>query len=203
MPTESGITLPPDGTGKSTRTNTVSTAFGTVHMHVQVIGDPNTPANQAGVDSVGRLRVVQAEDIGRMPVVLYTAALAGVTTEALATFSQNKAGVVTSGSSYTVTSGKTLRINQITVTVRSSAAAVGWARIAVRSAYTSAAPSATSPIFWVGETSTNGATANFGGQVTATIADGLEFPSGTVIGISHVASATTVLETITLIGFEY
>lgn len=199
---ESGITLPPDGTGKTTRTVTNTTTAGTVHSHVQVIGDANS-TNTATVDSSGRLRVVNAEDIGRLPVTMAVIAQAGVTTEALLSTAQNKGGVSASATLYTVTSGKTFRISQISLVARSTTTAAVWARAVLRSNFTSAAVTTTSPVVWVAEVSSNGAVAGYTGNITATFSDGLEFPSGAVLGFSYVASATSALVTLSVTGYEY
>ena len=87
-----------------------------------------------GTQGARALATQDIKDSGRSYLTLTATAAAGVTTEALFSFSQNKGGTVTAGvSSYTITSGKTLRIQSMNVSVRAGAAAVPFSRCILRS----------------------------------------------------------------------
>jgi hypothetical protein len=146
------------------------------------------------------------KDSGRSYVSFTALAAAGVTAEALLSFAQNKQGVNTAGvTSYTITSGKTLRITSIGVSVRSGAAAVAFSRLALRH-NTAGATTTASPIaYLVPEANTLNATSGSGGDVIVDIPDGIEFfGNGTQsIGVSHLDQATTNILNVTVYGYEY
>jgi hypothetical protein len=146
------------------------------------------------------------KDSGRTYVSFTALAAAGVTAEALLSMAQNKQGVNTAGvTSYTITSGKTLRITSIGVSVRSGAAAIAFSRIALRH-NTAGATTAASPIaYLVPEANTLNATSGSGGEVVIDIPDGIEFfGNGTqTIGVSHLDQATTNILNVTICGYEY
>lgn len=137
----------------------------------------------------------------RTRIVLSADAIASVTTEAMMTFQSYKAGVVTTGlTSYTVTSGKTFRVTSIKVKIRPSAPSttVTFANTVLRLREGSLITSPlidSFPILMQTNVDSN--------PTTLTIPDGLEFPAGTVLGMSHLASATTILEHFAIVGFEY
>lgn len=165
-------------------------------------GAGGNPANTVvkGTQAARALGVQDLKDSGRTPVVLYLDSIAGVTTEALATMNINKGGTVTTGTSYTVTAGKTLRVQSVYISVRASSAALVSARARLRSAAT---VSATSPIFATIEASSVSATAQSQQANDQPIPDGLEFAGGQQVGISQIASATTADLTVCIIGYEY
>jgi hypothetical protein len=152
------------------------------------------------------LGVQELKDAGRTYVTFSATAAAGVTAEALLSLSQNKQGAVTAGvTSYTVTSGKTLRITSISVSVKSAAAAIAFARLSLRH-NTAGATIATSPVaYLIPEVNTNSATSGTSAWITVDIPDGIEFyGNGTqTIGLSHLDQATTNVLNVTVCGFEY
>ncbi len=153
-----------------------------------------------GVQGTIALMVQDFKDAGRTPVTLFVDQAAGVAAEALATMTINKGGTVTTGTSYTVTAGKTLRITQFTVTVKSSATVIVNGRARFRAA---AAVLATSPIFIAGEAGSNGAVALDTNSSNLAIPDGQEFAGGQQVGISHIESTATGTISVIAIGFEY
>lgn len=133
-----------------------------------------------------------------------TAAIAGVTSEALVSLVPTIAGVAGStNTSTTVTTGKVMRIVSMVCTVRASAAVASWARFTLRT-NPSGSTTATSPVLSVVEVGTPAQV--IGSTATSFITfpeSGLEFTGLEQIGVSHIASATTVLENIVLQGFLF
>lgn len=129
---------------------------------------------------------------------------AGVTTEGMFTLTPNRAGVNGStGTSFAVTTGKRLRITHIVATVRSGAAAVQWARFLLRH-NPSGAAIVTSPIVTVVEAGTAAAVSGNAQQAVIELGpDGPEFTGTDQIGISHIDSATTNLDSVYAYGYEY
>lgn len=159
-----------------------------------------------GTQGANGVSTQDLKDAGRTYVTFTALAAAGVTSEALFSFSQNKQGTVTGAvTSYVVTSGKTLRITAITISVRAGAAAVPFSRCVLRH-NTAGATTASSPVaFLCPEVFGISATIGVGGQIAVAIPDGLEFRGdGTqTIGMSHLDQATTNIINVTICGFEY
>jgi len=156
--------------------------------------------NAKGAQGAAFLAVQNAKDSGRTYVVLTLDSIAGVTTEALATMTINKAGTITTGTQYTVTSGKTLRIQSVFLSVRASAATLVSARARIRSAATVAVASGSIANL---EASSNVALAGAANTANINAPDGIEIASSQQVGISQIASATTALITVTVVGYEY
>jgi hypothetical protein len=161
---------------------------------------------QLSLTTAGALRTQNLKDAGRTYLSFNVTAAAGVTSEALLSFSQNKQGTTTASvTSYTITNGKTLRITTISYSVKSAAAAIAFSRLALRH-NTAGATTASSPIaYQCPEINTNSATSGTGAFTTVAIPDGIEFfGNGTqTIGMSHLDQATTNVLNVTLHGFEY
>ena len=148
------------------------------------------------------LCVQEAKDSGRTYVVITIDRIAGVTTEALATFTINRGGTVTTGTSYTVTAGKVLRLQSFVATILDSTTTTVNGRVRVRSAGT---VSVTSGVILASDCGdmTGTAVAGSGEAVPVQIPDGLEIAAGQQIGISQVVSSTSSTVSVCLIGFEY
>lgn len=159
-----------------------------------------------GTQAARALGVQSMLDAGRTYVAFTAVAAAGVTAEALLSVSQNKQGVNTAAqTNYTVTTGKTLRITSISVSVRAGAAAFAFARVALRH-NTAGATTAASPIaYLVPEVISPAALAGAGGTISCPVPEGIEFyGNGTqTIGISHLDQATTNILNVTVYGYEY
>jgi hypothetical protein len=126
-----------------------------------------------------------------------------VTTEALMSLTAVRG--VTAGAaatSQTVTTGKTLRITSITVSLVSSAAAILRGSLSLR-ARASGALVVGDPFLWRTDISTNNALANGTGSLSASIPDGIDLPSGTVFGVSNLASAATGFWELAINGYEF
>jgi hypothetical protein len=172
------------------------------NLNATVVG----PALTKGTQGAAGFSVQALKDAGRSYLTLTATAAAGVTSETLLSTSQNKAGTVTASvTSYTVTSGKTLRIQGITLSVRAGAAAVPFARLTLRSNTAGATTAASAVLYQIPEVFGISATIGVGGQIAIDIPDGLEIAgNGTVsIGLSHLDQATTNVINATLVGYEY
>jgi len=159
-----------------------------------------------GTQGARALTTQDIKDSGRSYLTLTATAAAGVTAEALFSMSENRAGTVTGAvSSYTITSGKTLRITAMTLSVRAAAAAVPFSRATLRSNTAGATTAASAVVFQLPEVFGIAATIGVGGQISIDIPDGLEIAgNGTIsIGVSHLDQATTNIINFTLVGYEY
>ena len=157
-----------------------------------------------GIQATPLLGVQQPKDSGRTYITFTADAVAGVTSETLVTFTLNKQGTTTATqTNYTPTNGKTLRVQSITLSVQSGAGAGGWVRIKLRH-NTAGATTTSSALVTIAETGTSNATA-LGAGLSVPIPDGLEFfGDGTqTIGFTHLSSAITNVESITICGYEY
>jgi hypothetical protein len=143
-------------------------------------------------------KVLELKDTGRTIVTLSLDQIAGVTSEALTTMTINKGGTVTTGTSYTVTAGKTFRIQSMFMAMLSGTGTT-QARARLRSA---ASVLATSPIIcslFAGSSSSVGV-----GTAFMDFPDGLEVAAGQQVGISQLSSsASAVTLTVIVVGYEY
>ncbi len=155
---------------------------------------PAQPANDYYVPTLA------PKDSSRNPVIFFMDFTAGVTTEALATFTTNKGGTTSSGTTYTVTTGKTLRIQSFTFGGYQTSTTAMIFRARIRAAST---VSATSPVYGAGSAHTPAAAASEGDSISATYADGLEIAGGTEVGISVIANTTSCSVNFCVVGFEY
>lgn len=202
---ESSIQLPPNSTGPNLRVrqNTISSA--TVYAEVVHMGDPSTTANLQAVNSSGQASVQQGWNAGRTYLVFLLDRVTGITTEALAAMTVNKGGALTTtASSYTVTTGKTLRLQALTGNVVESGTVTSSGRIRVRSAGSSISSSSGVILNLDFGQSASAAVAGAGNSPGAvSVPDGLEIPSGNQVAFSQVVGSTTATVTATLVGYEY
>ena len=149
------------------------------------------------------------KDSGRSKVILSSVKVTSITTEALLTLTQKKGdATVTTGTSYTVTAGKTLRIQSIRMYAEmTTAATAAWVSCRLREgAASGGAVSATSDIVDIVESSTIAVTDVIGMGVPPTIVnfpDGLEIAGGQTLGISELALNVDLSVTVIVVGFEY
>lgn len=143
------------------------------------------------------------KDAGRvMFTAACTPATAGVTTEALLSLNVTRDGAASSAlTTIPVTANKRLRLTQLVATVRASAAVASWSRFTLR-VNPSGAATATSQTVMVCEVGTPAQVIGATATVVVPL-DGHEFTGAFQFGLSHIAAATTVLETVTLVGYEY
>lgn len=157
-----------------------------------------------GTQGVTGFTTQDLKDAGRTYVTFTADAVAGTTAETLLTLTQNRQGTTTSVNNYTITNGKTLRIQSIVVGIQAGSAAPEWIRLKLRHNTAGATTITSSLVITVscGDASSVIADTN---QTSMSIPDGLEFyGNGTqTIGFSHISSNTSNIESITIIGYEY
>ena len=175
--------------------------IGTVDTQIVQL-DVGGQSAESLVSTANPLPVIQPHDViaSRTPITIYLDAVAGITTEALATMNINKAGTVTTGTSYTVTAGKTLKVIFFGSSVKNTSTVCSNSRMRLRSAATVAA---TSPIYIANEVGSLYAVANSTNTDDTDIGEGIMLAAGVQIGVSHIESATTCTVSCCLIGFEY
>lgn len=158
------------------------------------------PTIAKGVQGTAGFITQNLKDAGRTPILLSAAGVASVTTETALALNRFQGTTATSGvTSYTVTAGKTLRIQAIQFGVRfiTMSTTVTFGNVTFRmrlSTLTGAVVLQDSKAV-----SSNVPTPNS----DLTIPDGLEFPAGTVILFSQQASAATLSVDVLLVGYEY
>lgn len=202
-----------EGSGKTLDAAQVTVSATTVQREVVVIGDPATGSQYAEVNPKGTqadnaLGVQALIDAGRTQVTLWVDSISGITTEALATLNITKGLVAqTAATAYTVSAGKTFRVQSMRLSCVNSTATAVVSRARLR---VGATVSATSPVVFDMKCPALAAVALEGQSVWADIPNGLEIPSGNQIGISHVESSAVVGSTTTgagvtflVAGFEY
>jgi hypothetical protein len=196
-----------DGGGSLTVDGTVTANPGTGPWPVTDNGGTLSVDDGAGsltVDgsvSVSNLPAVRdVKDTARTPVVLSVAGVTSVTAETFLSLNVNKAGAATTGTTYTVPAGKTLRLQAIQFGARfaTMSTTVTFANVTFRVRLGGAT---NSPLLLSDSKASvsNAATPNS----DLAIPDGLELPAGTVLGVTQQASATTLLLDVILVGFEY
>jgi hypothetical protein len=178
-----------------------------VQSETVVIRDPGNASQYAEVNPKGTqadngLGVQHLHDAGRTLITLYVDNIAGITTEALATLNIVKGGTnQTAATSYTVTSGKTLRIQSFHFSTTNPSTTNASGRARIRFASTVAA---NSPIAYAAAVGGTGAAAQDSGVSDMSFSDGLEIAGGLQIGISHIeSSAIASGVNFCLVGFEY
>ncbi len=118
------------------------------------------------------------------------------TTEALATLTINKGGTTSSATSYTVTAGKTLRLESITANLVGNSG-TQTIKIRIRSAITVVA---NSPLVWLAMGIGPSGSPN---PISTNWSDGIEIAGGQQIGVSLVSTNATNTITFSLNGYEY
>lgn len=154
----------------------------------------------------GNGNAVIAGGASRNRVILSATKATGVTSEALLTLTQKKGtSTTTTGTAYTVTAGKTLRIQSIFLGMTNVTSAI-VTNVAIRlreGAAAGGAVSITSDILAESEAGNSVATLQSSGQIWGAIPDGLEVSTGQQIGISQLGSTVDLQLTVVLIGYEY
>lgn len=171
---------------------------------VTVTSAPTTAVTQSaltkGTQGANGVSTQDLKDAGRTAVVLSATAVTSVTSEAMFTLNIWKAGTVTSATSYTVTAGKTFRLQAIQFGCRfatpSTTVTFANCRFNVRSGNL-----ITSPLVY-GDTKMAASNAPVPNSDLA-IPDGVELAAGSVIGVSHLDSAATLLLDVLIVGMEY
>jgi hypothetical protein len=168
------------------------------------------PPITKGTQSPNGFTVQQLKDGGRTAIGLWANAVASGATgvETLITLTQSKGTAATSAAaSYTITSGKTLRIMAFAVGSRGSATAtVQTTTFNLRLNTAGACVVGSTPILLAVQSATP-ATASAWDRVVFPLGDGYDIVGNGTISICVSAAATFVTNaptwTVTLIGFEY
>jgi hypothetical protein len=148
------------------------------------------------------------KDAGRSRVLFNSDAVAVATTEGLVTFTKNVAGTATATqTTYTVTAGKTFRVQAIIVSLTDTSTTVARTRIRLRENIGGTCI-ASSPLAVTTDfgplPGTQAAGMALQGPFVIPLPDGLEFPAGDSICMSEVATTnTTAVLSVSLIGYEY
>jgi hypothetical protein len=209
--TESGVVLPADATGKALRTETVTTAFttgagGVVHQQVVSLADPTT-GSLVTVGAEGGLWVVPHGGVRHNIAWTIQAYSVTATETALSMNRSTDFAAIAAAATYTVTTGKTLRLQGLSISGVLLGTTVTASRVALRAAATSGA-SATSPLQFstrLGNASIGTQAANYGLiQQDVDFADGMEFPAGSSFCLTAVATTAAMHSLdISLWGYEY
>lgn len=195
----SAVTQPVSGTVTSNQGTANATPW---NENIAQVGGVAVVAQAKGAQATNFVPVSQPKDTGRTYTVFTIDRVAGVASEALATMSINKAGTVTSSTSYTVTTGKILRLTTLVVTILDSTTTTVNGRVRVRSAATVTATSGIVIASDVGNFPGTAA-AGLGAGEEIAIPDGVEIAAGQQIGISQILSSTSSTLSVCLIGYEY
>lgn len=193
----------PDSTGKRVDASELTVNALTVERQRVNLADGTGATNIAAIvapytQGAYGLAVQRFQDAGRSYWSFSWDAIAGVTSEALVSGVANLAGTnAGAATSYTVTTGKKLRLMGVSVDMTGTAA--GNVKLMVRSA--APALAITSPLIYrcqLGITAASGFD-----HKEHQWPEGIEIAAGQAIGVSQLASVTTVNTTITINGFEY
>ncbi len=197
----------------NTSTIATNTANETSGAQKTQVSDPTTftgaNVSAKGTQGANALAVQDLKDAGRSKVILSSTRVISITTEALLSLTQKKGdGTTTTGTSYTVTAGKTLRIQSLKIYAQlNTAVTAAWVSCRLREgAASGGAVSATSDIIAIGESNTVAVTDIIGIGVPPSIInfpDGLEIAGGQQIGVSELALNVDLTVTVVLIGYEY
>lgn len=163
------------------------------------------PTLTKGTQGATGFSVQSLVDAGRTAVTLLAEAVAGAAAEALITLTQSKQfAATTTGTGYTVTAGKTLRLTSITIAWISTTTTANTTRIRIR-VNTAGAATTSSPLVWSARVAWGAATfiANQGETVTIAIPGGLDIPAGAGVGVTHLEAAANGTIDVSLVGFEF
>jgi len=165
----------------------------------------NTTTTAKGTQGAAGLPTQDLKDSGRSKVILTLTKATSITTEALVTLTQKKGDAVTStGTSYTVTAGKTLRLQAMLLSATLTVAGITAVAVRLREgASGGGAVSATSDIITEIEVSANIATIGVSTQQELVFPDGLELVGGQQIGVSELATTVDAAVTVCIVGYEY
>jgi hypothetical protein len=158
-----------------------------------------TKATQGGTG----FSVQDLKDAGRVLKTFRAIGFTTATTEALITLTPNADGTDGStGTSFTITSGKRLRLTTLMLTSRNVGAAVQGPVVKVRITATGAV-SATSPVIAEVACQTTTATGSWVQSAQTTFPAGIELSGDMQIGISQIGMGSVAGNDVVLVGYEY
>lgn len=206
------IQLDADGTGKKKRTQTLTVASNILHTGYDIrVGETGNRAAvlNAAPSSADYGLLTRNAPQARDQRFYQVLGLTGNTTEALQTLTPTSNFVTGStGTTFTVTAGKTLFVEHLGIHNRSDAATAFWARANLR-VNTAGTATASSPIALSATLpyrSVAAAAAGFGSFDEVWYPGGVYIPAGASFGISYVSSSGTAARLkvdIFLVGFEF
>lgn len=169
------------------------------------------PTLTKGTQGATGFSIQELKDAGRTLVTLTADNVIPVlTTDTIVTFSKLVGDTVTAAqTTYQVTSGKTLRIGSISITMVPSSTTVAYLRVRLRTLVSGACTAAAGLVVGVWALSSPPGTlaANAGGVATQNVsfADGIEFSGATrnVCLSMNALGAAAQTVTITVVGYEY
>ena len=146
-----------------------------------------------------------SKDTGRAKVILTLTKVTSITTEALVTLTIKKGdATTTTGTSYTISAGKTLRLQSILLSATLTVAGITAVAVRLREgAAGGGALALASDIISEVEVSANTATIGVSGQQLINFPDGLEITGGQIIGVSELATTVDAAVTLVITGYEY
>lgn len=192
------------GLNKSgTLVGALSDANGNLSVNISDVG--GNAATAKGVQPAAAIPTQDLKDSGRTKVVLTLTKATGIAAEALVTLTIKKGdATVTTGTSYTVTAGKILRLQSMFASITASTAAINNVAIRLREgAASGGALALTSDIISELEASCPAAVIATSGQSWTSWPDGMELAGGQQIGVSMISALASGTVTVVIIGYEY
>jgi len=177
----------------------VTGTFWQTTQPVSLASVPSHAVTNAGVF------VVQEEKVGRSSVNMFSEAVAGIIAETAITMSYSKANAtVTTGTSFTPTTGKNLRITSLIISWVATTTTANTCRLRAR-VNASGAATTSSPIQFSARIAWESPTfiANEGEFQQIPIPDGLEVPNGGGIMWTLACAAANGTLDVSALGFEY
>lgn len=162
------------------------------------------PSLTKGTQGATGLSAQELKDAGRNRIAFTADRVTPAASDTLVTFTKNVGGTATTAqTTYTVTSGKTFRVQAFTIGIATSTTTAFSIRVALRE-NTGGTCSATSAPVAMLESATLTAVLNEGANFAELpIPDGFEFPASDSLCISAIASSATGTLTVTVVGYEY
>lgn len=216
--TNTGLTQPLTDTQLRASAVPVS---GTFWQTTQPVSLASLPTLAAGTNNIGDVDVLtlpalttgsnvigKTTDTSQIARVLfsanYNATNAAAADTLLTTLVVNRAGTATTGqTSIAVTASKTLRLTSVTVSVRTTTAALPWAVLILRMNPSGAAVIG-SPVVAQFPVSGSAAVAGNTGSLSFDLGDeGMEFSGTQQIGLSFANNVNTNVTTVSVMGYEY
>lgn len=202
------IQMNPDGSGKKIRTQNRTVGANTVHEQYTITTDETTGntarvLNTAPAATDYGLVVRPAPPLRTQRTLYIQSQTPSATGPALYTTSSVlNFATATTGTTFTVTSGKTFRVMAMTVTQYNSTTTAGWARMLLV-VNTGGTATATSPIAAQLTATSAAAVANVGECAVVAFPEGIDIPSAASFAVPVTVSATTARFDIALFGYEY
>lgn len=189
--------------GTGTNVDTFTQADGS-HRQAVILGDQDA-AQTARVTASGALQVMDYEDVNRTRVAAYAEAVAGGTTDALVPLAVQRSGsalIAASTTALLVTTGKTFRLQQVTGAIVLTGTTVATTRIRLRY-QAGGVVTLTSPVSFSQRVGGTTAIAAHVYPFSFSLPDGMDFISGTGVGVTVISTAVMHSLDLNLLGFEF